>query len=108
MALLARGNRAGAERERRDFDELREKIPADASWGQNKARSVLEMASAILSARLAGAPKRSREDWERAVSLQDSFVHDEPPAWYYPIRESQGASLLQTGPLRRRLSFERA
>jgi hypothetical protein len=61
MALLARGNRAGAERERRDFDELREKIPADASWGQNKARSVLEMASAILSARLAGAPKRSRE-----------------------------------------------
>jgi len=46
--------------------------------------------------------------WERAVSLQDSFVHDEPPARYYPIRESQGALLLQTGPLRRRLSFERA
>ena len=61
MALLARGNRAGAERERRDFDELRKKISADASWEQNKARSVLEMASAILSARLAGPPKRSRE-----------------------------------------------
>ena len=97
VALLARGDRAGAERERRNFDELRQKILADAPWGQNKARSVLEMASAILSARFAGAPDEAGRHWERAVSLQDRFVYDEPPAWYYPIRESQGASLLQTG-----------
>jgi tetratricopeptide (TPR) repeat protein len=97
VALLARGDRAGAERERRNFDDLRQKIPADAPWGQNKARSVLEMASAILSARLAGATDEAGQQWERAVSLQDRFVYDEPPAWYYPIRESQGASLLQTG-----------
>jgi hypothetical protein len=97
VALLARGDRTGAERERRNFDDLRQKIPADAPWGQNKARSVLEMASAILSARLAGATDEAGRHWERAVSLQDHFVYDEPPAWYYPIRESQGASLLQTG-----------
>ena len=97
MALLSRGDRGAAEREQKTFDELREKIPADAAWGQNKSRNVLEMASAILSARLAATPDEAGQHWERAVNLQDHFVYDEPPAWYYPVRESQGASLLNAG-----------
>jgi len=97
MALLARGDRDAAEREQKTFDELREKIPADAVWGQNKSRNVLEMASAIISARLAATPDEAGQHWGRAVNLQDHFVYDEPPAWYYPVRESQGASLLKAG-----------
>jgi hypothetical protein len=97
LALLAQEDRAGAERERKGFEELWQKISADAPWGQNKARDVLEMASAILSARLAATPDEAGRYWESAVGLQDRFVYDEPPAWYYPVRESQGASLLQAG-----------
>jgi len=31
------------------------------------------------------------------VVLQDALVYDEPPAWYYPVRESLGAALLRAG-----------
>jgi Flp pilus assembly protein TadD len=31
------------------------------------------------------------------VEVQDSLAYDEPPAWYYPARESFGAALLQSG-----------
>jgi hypothetical protein len=29
--------------------------------------------------------------------LEDALVYDEPPAWYYPLRESLGAALLLSG-----------
>ena len=32
-----------------------------------------------------------------AVALQDALAYDEPPAWYYPIRESLGAAMLLSG-----------
>ena len=34
------------------------------------------------------------EAWKRAVEAQDALTYDEPPAWYYPVRESLGGSLL--------------
>lgn len=33
----------------------------------------------------------------RAVAIQDAFVYDEPPAWYYPVRETLGGELLRAG-----------
>jgi hypothetical protein len=35
--------------------------------------------------------------WRKAVEIQDAFVYDEPPAWYYPVRESLGAELVRAG-----------
>jgi hypothetical protein len=29
------------------------------------------------------------------VDLQDRLVYDEPPAWYYPVRESLGGEYLR-------------
>ena len=29
--------------------------------------------------------------------MQDALSYDEPPAWYYPLRESLGAALLRAG-----------
>jgi hypothetical protein len=29
--------------------------------------------------------------------MQDALTYDEPPAWYYPLRESWGAALLRAG-----------
>jgi tetratricopeptide (TPR) repeat protein len=97
LALLARGDRKKAEQEGKRFDELRTKVPAAASWGQNKSSEVLMMASEILAAKLAATPDEAEPHWQRAVELQDLFVYDEPPAWYYPVRESQGANLLRAG-----------
>jgi hypothetical protein len=55
------------------------------------------MASEILAAKLAATPSQAAPHWRRAVELQDGFVYDEPPAWYYPVRESQGANFLRGG-----------
>ena len=35
----------------------------------------------------------------RAVQMQDAFVYDEPPAWYYPVRETarRGAAARRPG-----------
>ena len=29
--------------------------------------------------------------------MQDALIYDEPPSWYYPVRESLGAALLRAG-----------
>ena len=29
--------------------------------------------------------------------MQDALTYDEPPPWYYPLRESLGAALLRAG-----------
>jgi tetratricopeptide (TPR) repeat protein len=97
LALAAKGDRAGAVRERDAFETLRRSVPNDAPWGQNKAADVLALAAEILAARTAESAAAAVPHWRRAVAMQDAFVYDEPPAWYYPVRESLGAALLRAG-----------
>ena len=35
--------------------------------------------------------------WRDAVALQDAIPYDEPPDWYYPIRESLDGAMLRAG-----------
>jgi hypothetical protein len=35
--------------------------------------------------------------WRKAVEQQDALEYDEPPPWFYPVRESLGALLLRSG-----------
>jgi len=95
MAYAGRKDQAAAGREREAFEAARKAVPADAGWGpNNKAAAVLKFTSELLAARLGDdAIARLR----RAVEMQDGFVYDEPPAWYYPVRESLGAALLRAG-----------
>ena len=37
------------------------------------------------------------EPTSASVAQQDALVYDEPPAWYYPLRESLGAALVRAG-----------
>jgi hypothetical protein len=95
LAFTARKDAASASRERDAFEETRKAIPSDAPWGQNKGSDVMALASTVLMARMAATPAESVLHWRHAVELQDALVYDEPPAWYYPIRESLGAALLR-------------
>ena len=54
----------------------------------------------VLDARLAwakGERDASIQLWQRAVAIEDKLPYDEPPTFYYPIRESLGAALLMAG-----------
>ena len=96
QALAARGDHAKAVREREAFENGRASIP-DGTWGQNKVGDVLALASEILAAREAASPAEAVPHWQRAVAMQDALTYDEPPAWYYPLRESLGGALLRAG-----------
>jgi hypothetical protein len=72
LAYAGLGDKTAAARERKPFEELREKIPADARWGQNNStQKVMLMASEILAAKLANTPQEAEPHWAHAVELQD-------------------------------------
>jgi tetratricopeptide (TPR) repeat protein len=75
-------------------------VPDDLPWGVNTAAPVLAVARAELDARIAeaqGDVPGAIGLWREAVKLQDAIPYDEPPDWYYWVRESLGAALLQAG-----------
>jgi tetratricopeptide (TPR) repeat protein len=99
VAMAATGQRQAALKEKEAFEIARAKVPPDWIWLNNKATAVLQVASAVLDARLAESDEKSIPHWERAVTYQDALAYDEPPPWFYPIRESLGGALLRAGQL---------
>lgn len=96
-AFVAQGKRAEAESERAAFEKVRAGVKPDWLWLNNRAVDVLAVAAAALDAHLAGSDAAAVPHWRRAVTAQDALVYDEPPAWFYPVRESLGAALLRAG-----------
>jgi len=64
------------------------------------AQEVLRIARTLVLARVAqgkGDKRAAIARFEQAASLQDALPYTEPPYWYYPIRQSLAAALLQAG-----------
>lgn len=97
LALIAKGQQKEAVAEQAAFAEARSRIPADWMWMFNSADKIMNLAAIILEARLAADDNTAIAHWRRAVEAQDALAYDEPPAWYYPVRESLGGALLRTG-----------
>ncbi len=97
LALDGKGQRQQALAQKAVFEKVRRKIPADTMWMLNTGAGFLSLASLVLDARLAEDSGRAIEIWKQAVKAQDALAYDEPPPWYYPIRESLGAALLRAG-----------
>jgi tetratricopeptide (TPR) repeat protein len=101
MAAAAAGEVQKAETLREAFVMARNALPADMLAGpQNTAAALLAVASHVLDARILEAKGDRRAaiaSWVKAVAAEDALAYDEPPAWYYPVRESLGAALLLDG-----------
>jgi tetratricopeptide (TPR) repeat protein len=101
VALACSGHAADAEKERQEFTQAANAVPIFASYGNNSAKKVLTVAGAVLDARIAAAKGDAGaagaiELWKKAVAAEDALDYDEPPAWYYPVRESLGGALLRS------------
>jgi tetratricopeptide (TPR) repeat protein len=100
MAAAA-GNVTKAETIREAFVIARDALPAASMAGpQNSGAALLAVATHVLDARIAAARgdrKAAIASWTKAVTAEDALAYDEPPAWYYPVRESLGAALLANG-----------
>jgi tetratricopeptide (TPR) repeat protein len=103
MALAAKGKVAEAEAEHHIVSEATDKTPPDQVFAMpvnNKAKDVLNIATNVLGAKIAMARHDSTNAislLRRAVAVQDTLKYDEPPDWFYPVRESLGAALLLNG-----------
>jgi tetratricopeptide (TPR) repeat protein len=101
LAYAARGDAAKAAAERGAMFAETSALPPEAPFGMlNKAKDVFSVAQHVLDARIAAVRGKTDEaiaHWRKAVEAQDALNYDEPPDWYYPVRESLGAALLATG-----------
>jgi len=97
VALAAKGQAGEARKEQAEFEQLRKTLDRNMQWDTNHFGDVMDLASLVLDARLESSPARAVPKWKRAVAIQDGLVYDEPPAWYYPVRESLGGALLMSG-----------
>jgi tetratricopeptide (TPR) repeat protein len=80
---------------------LREKsLDSLAIWDMNKAINLLAIAYEVLAGELAAAENKMAEavhHFERGVAMEESLHFDEPPSWYFPVRQALGALLLKLG-----------
>jgi tetratricopeptide (TPR) repeat protein len=98
MAFAGKAHFSQAEQERAEFEKLRSTLDRSMPWDTySKLGDVMDLASAVLDARLQSLPPVAVPIWKRAVAIQDGLAYSEPPTWYYPVRESLGASLLRAG-----------
>jgi tetratricopeptide (TPR) repeat protein len=64
------------------------------------APDLLALARLVVAGRMAQAQRDNagaETAFREAVAIQDNLPYLEPPYWYYPIRQSLGAVLLQQG-----------
>ena len=101
VALAARGDFAGAAKAADAIETLERSADFKLLKDSNiPAQEVLRIAQTLILARIAQARGDYRTAivrFERAAALQDALPYTEPPYWYYPIRQSLAAALLQAG-----------
>jgi tetratricopeptide (TPR) repeat protein len=103
MGLAARGKIVEADKVEKQIAVIEKTTSRDDIFMppvENRSWQIFHIADQVLSARIAAA----RGDKPAAVRLlrdavaaQDQLLYDEPSDWYYPVRESLGAMLLQSG-----------
>jgi tetratricopeptide (TPR) repeat protein len=101
VALAARGDFTGAAAAADAIDTLDRTADFKLLKESNvPVQDVLRIARTLVLARIAqarGVTRTAIVRFERAAALQDALPYTEPPYWYYPIRQSLAAALLQAG-----------
>jgi hypothetical protein len=65
-----------------------------------KSSMLLELAGHVLAgepAAACGQTEAAVAELTEAVAIQDGLAYIEPPAWFYPVRQGLGATLLEAG-----------
>jgi len=101
LAFNAKGQAADARRELGDLETILAAVPPERSIAFFfRARNLLQLAANVLAGEMAakaGDGASAERLLRAAVAEQDTHWFTEPPPWYYPVRQSLGAVLLQLG-----------
>ena len=82
------------------FKAASERVPADATFGNNPASEILKIAALVLGGELAaqaGDLTLAARNLREAAQHEDGLRYDEPPDWVQPVRHTLGAVLLRAG-----------
>lgn len=97
VASARAGNGAGA---RAAAERIAAAEAAGAFEGDPTTVQLVQLMQAVLMGRAAqadGDAAAAVEHFENAALIQDAIPYMEPPYWYYPVRQSFAAALLQDG-----------
>lgn len=103
LASATTGDVKSADAERAAFRDAASAVPPNMTVGGGNPElvgTIFGLAGHMLDARMAearGDRKAAIASWTKAVEIQDRLPYDEPPIWYYPVRESLGGTLLRDG-----------
>jgi tetratricopeptide (TPR) repeat protein len=99
VALARTGKLADARAERAALVPLRDSVKVTfLDTNDLPATTLLKIADALLQGEIALAENSTGaaiRHFEAAVKTQDSLPYMEPPFWYYPTRQSLGATLMR-------------
>ena len=97
-AFAQLGDMPAAESEQKAFEAARVNVPDDPGLYQNSEKAIIEVAAHVLAGRIAAAHgdlKQAIAEYTTAVEKEDALDYDEPTDWFYPTRETLGATLLR-------------
>jgi len=100
VAQAAKKNLALAREEKKAFGELRDRIPPTWAHAFSPAQDYLAVAGHVMNARILesiGDHDGAIAAWNAAAQAEDNLPYNEPPEWFYPVRESHGGALLRSG-----------
>jgi tetratricopeptide (TPR) repeat protein len=100
-AYVAKNDPSGARREQQAFLTGAMAVPPETPVGTlNTAGQFFAVARPLLEGRIAAAAgdrAGAVDRYKAAVDAEDALAYDEPPTWFYPVRETLGAALLASG-----------
>jgi tetratricopeptide (TPR) repeat protein len=101
LAFAATGRREQALAELTELNKIVITVSPDRTIGSFfKTADMLRLASDVLAGEIAaraGDTATAVRHLSAAVRMQDGHWFTEPPPWYFPVRQSLGAALLQGG-----------
>jgi len=100
VALAARGRIAEARAVLTELERLGASVTPGERAGANTLGDVLRVAVPIVAARIAATEYRASDavaSLEQAVAAEDRLRTDDPPDWFFPVRDLLGAELLLAG-----------
>jgi tetratricopeptide (TPR) repeat protein len=100
IALAATGKIKDARKEQIAFEQGRSAVKPEATFGNNAASAILDVAQRLLEGEILIQEKRIEVGiaaLRDAVKAEDALRYDEPPDWIMPVRHALGAALLKAG-----------
>jgi tetratricopeptide (TPR) repeat protein len=103
MAFASTSKVSEAEAEYKIVADAESHTPPDLIFAMpvnNHTKDILTIAVNVLGAKIAMAKQDAAGALpllRRAIAVQDSLKYDEPPDWFFPVREALGAVLLLSG-----------